>query len=98
MSIMAPIPHPKQRLIQKAIHKTRDKDYARRLAVMLMLHRGDTVSHTARTLCATRSSVGRWIIFGSEGLQSLLPGRYNTLDGYVHAGKKLFYRLKLKAF
>ncbi|WP_261373959.1 helix-turn-helix domain-containing protein, partial [Yersinia similis] len=50
---------------------TRDKDYARRLTAMLMLHRGDTVSHIARTLCAARSSVGRWInwftLFGSEG-------------------------------
>ncbi|BFI52995.1 IS630 family transposase [Yersinia similis] len=79
MSIIAPIPRPERRLMQKAIHKTRDKDYARRLTAMLMLHRGDTVSHTARTLCAARSSVGRWInwftLFGSEGLQSLPPGR-----------------------
>ncbi|ABG12742.1 hypothetical protein YPPY94_1765 [Yersinia pestis PY-94] len=57
MSIIAPIPRPERRLMQKAIHKTRDKDYARRLTAMLMLHRGDTVSHTARTLCAARSSV-----------------------------------------
>ncbi|WP_197276517.1 helix-turn-helix domain-containing protein, partial [Yersinia similis] len=79
MSIIAPIPRPERRLMQKAIHKTRDKDYARRLTAMLMLHRGDTVSHTARTLCAARSSVGRWInwftLLGSEGLQSLPPGR-----------------------
>ncbi len=78
MSIIAPIPRPERRLMQKAIHKTRDKDYARRLTAMLMLHRGDTVSHTARTLCAARSSVWRWsnwfTLFGSKGLQSLPLG------------------------
>ncbi|MBZ7178444.1 hypothetical protein FMK65_28300 [Klebsiella variicola] len=42
--------------MQKAIHKTRDKNYARRLTAMLMLHRGERVSHVARTLCCTRSS------------------------------------------
>ncbi|MGL9724277.1 helix-turn-helix domain-containing protein, partial [Sodalis sp. (in: enterobacteria)] len=47
--------------MQKAIHKTRDKNYARRLTAMLMLHRGDRVSDIARTLCCARSSIGRWI-------------------------------------
>lgn len=46
---------------------------------MLMLHRGDTVSHVARTLCRTRSSIGRWInwftLSGVEGLKSLPSGR-----------------------
>ncbi|MFO5855237.1 helix-turn-helix domain-containing protein, partial [Klebsiella pneumoniae] len=46
---------------KKAIHITRDKNYARRLTAMLMLHRGERVSHVARTLCCARSSVGRWI-------------------------------------
>ncbi|EHT99415.1 putative transposase [Pantoea stewartii subsp. stewartii DC283] len=46
---------------------------------MLMLHRGDTVSHVARTLCCARSSIGRWInwftLSGAEGLKSLPSGR-----------------------
>ncbi|MBF7839432.1 helix-turn-helix domain-containing protein, partial [Klebsiella pneumoniae] len=42
------------------IHKTRDKNHARRLTAMLMLHRGERVSDVARTLCCARSSVGRW--------------------------------------
>lgn len=46
---------------------------------MLMLHRGDTISHVARTLCCARSSVGRWInwftLSGAEGLKSLPAGR-----------------------
>ncbi|MGL9724067.1 hypothetical protein, partial [Sodalis sp. (in: enterobacteria)] len=29
MPIIAPIPHDERRLMQKAIHKTRDKNYAR---------------------------------------------------------------------
>jgi len=61
MPIIAPIPRDERRLIQKTIHKTRDKDHARRLTAMLILHRGDKVSDVAKTLCCARSSVGRWI-------------------------------------
>ncbi|KAB7536387.1 IS630 family transposase, partial [Klebsiella pneumoniae] len=43
MPIIAPIPRDERRLMQKAIHKTRDKNYARRLTAMLMLHRGERV-------------------------------------------------------
>lgn len=79
MSIIAPIPRDERRLMQKMIHKTRDKNHARRLTAMLMLHRGDRVSDVARTLCCARSSVGRWInwftLSGVEGLKSLPAGR-----------------------
>lgn len=79
MPIIAPIPRDERRLMQKAIHKTRDKNYARRLTAMLMLHRGERVSHMARTLCCARSSIGRWInwftLSGAEGLKSLPSGR-----------------------
>ncbi|WP_103686557.1 IS630 family transposase, partial [Escherichia coli] len=79
MPIIATIPRDELRLIQKAIHKTHDKNHARRLTAMLMLHRGDSVSSVARTLCCARSSVGRWInwftLYGTEGLVSLPPGR-----------------------
>jgi transposase len=65
--------------MQKTIPKTKDKNHARRLTAMLMLHRGDTVSHVARTLCCARSSIGRWInwftLSGAEGLKSLPSGR-----------------------
>ncbi|OCE06019.1 transposase [Shigella sonnei] len=44
MPIIAPISRDERRLMQKAIHKTHDKNYARRLPAMLMLHRGDRVS------------------------------------------------------
>ncbi|MEH1700256.1 IS630 family transposase, partial [Salmonella enterica subsp. enterica serovar Enteritidis] len=40
------------------MHKTHDKNYARRLTAMLMLHRGDCVSDVARTLCYARSPIG----------------------------------------
>ena len=60
-------------------HKTKGKNHARRLTAMLMLHRGDTVSYVARTLCCARSSIGRWInwftLSGVEGLKSLPSGR-----------------------
>ncbi len=35
MPIIAPIPRDERRLMQKAIHKTHDKNYARRLTAML---------------------------------------------------------------
>lgn len=64
--------------MQKIIHKTRDKNHARRLIAMLMLHRSVTVSDVARTLCCARSSVRRWInwftLYDVDGLQSLAPG------------------------
>lgn len=79
MPIIAPIPRTERRLMQKTVHKTRDKHHARRLIAMLMLHRGDRVSDVARTLCCAHSSVGRWInwftLYGVEGLKSLSPGR-----------------------
>ena len=74
MPIIAPIPRDERRLMQKAIHKTRDKNYARRLTAMLMLHRGERVSHVARTLCCARSSIGRWIR-GQFGYRELLYGK-----------------------
>ncbi|MGL3134904.1 hypothetical protein ACSVGH_29080, partial [Klebsiella pneumoniae] len=56
MPIIVPIPRGERRLMQKAIHKTRDKNHARRLTAMLMLHRGELVSDVARTFCCARSS------------------------------------------
>ena len=65
--------------MQKAIHKTHNKNYAHRLTAMLMLYRGDRISDIARTLCCARSSVGRWINWftqsGVEGLKSLSARR-----------------------
>lgn len=79
MPIIAPIPRTERHLMQKTIHKTKDKNHARRLTAILMLHRGDTVCHVARTLCCARSSIGHWINgftqSGSEGLKSLPSGR-----------------------
>lgn len=75
MPIIALIPRTERRQMQKMVHKTKDKNHARRLTAMLMLHRGDSVSHVARML----SSVGRWInwftLSGAEGLKSLSSGR-----------------------
>ncbi|MEB5958185.1 IS630 family transposase [Escherichia coli] len=79
MPIIAPIPRNERRPMRKTIHKTRDKNHARRLNAMLMLHDGNRVSHVARTLCCARSSIGRWINwltqYGLEGLKSLPSGR-----------------------
>lgn len=83
MPIITPIPRDGRRLIQKTIHKTKDKNRARRLTAMLMLHRADGVSDVARTLCCARSSVGCWInwftLSGAEGLKSLPEERLHEL-------------------
>ena len=93
MSSIAPIPRNERRLIKKTIHKTRDKNHARRLTAILMLHRGGRVSDVARTLCCARSSIGRWInwliLYGIEGLKSLPPGRgrrwpFEQICGLLH--------------
>lgn len=79
MPIIAPIPHDERRLMQKASQKTHDKNYARRLTAMLMMHRDNRVSDVARTLCCARSSIKRWINrftqSGVDGLKSLPAGR-----------------------
>ncbi|WP_368266000.1 IS630 family transposase [Dickeya chrysanthemi] len=79
MPIIAAIPDEERQLMRKEAQQTHDKNYARRLIAILMLHRGMTVTEVARLLCAARSSVGRWInwftLQGVEGLKSLRPGR-----------------------
>ncbi|ECI2652631.1 IS630 family transposase [Salmonella enterica] len=79
MPIIAAIPDEERQLMRKEAQQTYDKNHARRLIAMLMLHQGMTVTDVARLLCAARSSVGRWInwftLHGVEGLKSLRPGR-----------------------
>ena len=79
MPIIAAISDEERQQMRKEAQLTRDKNYARRLMAMLMLHRGMTVTEVARLLCAARSSIGRWInwfsLHGLEGLKSLRPGR-----------------------
>ncbi|EBV5009592.1 IS630 family transposase [Salmonella enterica subsp. enterica serovar Typhimurium] len=79
MPIIAAIPDEERQLMRKEAQQTHDKNHARWLIAMLMLHQGMTVTDVARLLCAARSSVGRWInwftLHGVEGLKSLRPGR-----------------------
>ncbi|NDL19040.1 IS630 family transposase, partial [Photorhabdus sp. S12-55] len=44
---MKAIPRNERRQMKKIIQNTRDKDYARRLMAILMLHRGESVSLVA---------------------------------------------------
>jgi|GEM_PF-946076 putative transposase len=79
MPIIAFIPDEERYLMRKEAQQTRDKNHARQLMAMLMLHQGMTVTEVAKILCAARSSVGRWInlftLYGVNGLKSLKPGR-----------------------
>ncbi|SFU96552.1 IS630 family transposase [Xenorhabdus koppenhoeferi] len=71
MPIITSIPHDKCQKMKKLIHKTRDKDYARRLTALLLLNEGVTVTKVAKILHAARSSVNRWVkgfrLYGLEG-------------------------------
>lgn len=79
MPIIVAIPDEERILMRKDAQQTCDKNYARRLIAMLMLHQGMTVTEVAKILCAARSSIGRWInwftLYGVEGLKSLKPER-----------------------
>lgn len=79
MPIIAAIPDEERQLMRKEAQQTRDKNHARRLIAILMLHQGMTVTEVASILCAARSSVGRWInwftLHGVDGLKSLKSGR-----------------------
>jgi putative transposase len=79
MPIIAFIPDEERYLMRKEAQQTRDKNHARQLMAMLMLHQGMTVTEVAKILCAARSSIGRWInlftLYGVNGLKSLKTGR-----------------------
>ncbi|VFS52316.1 Uncharacterised protein [Budvicia aquatica] len=59
MPLIAAIPDEERLLMRKKAQQTLDKNYARRLIAILMLHQRMTVTDVARILCAARSSVGR---------------------------------------
>lgn len=59
MPIIVPISDEERRLMRKEAQQTRDKNHARRLIAILMLHQRMTVTDIARILCAASSSVGR---------------------------------------
>ncbi|WP_391528947.1 IS630 family transposase [Photorhabdus akhurstii] len=84
MPIIAPIPQNECQKMRKLIHKTRDKNYSRRLTALLMLNEGLTVTYVAKTLHAARSSINRWVewftLYGLEGLNSLPAGRPAVWD------------------
>lgn len=83
MAIIAPIPRAERRQMHRAIRKTNDRGFARRLTAMLMLHEGHTIRYVHQVLGAARSSIDRWINWytdgGMEGLMSQPTGRPATL-------------------
>ncbi|PHM48725.1 integrase [Xenorhabdus miraniensis] len=66
--------------MRKVVQKTPDKNYARRIMAILLLHQGSSVAQVAKTLCTVHSSGWRWIdrfkANGWEGLRSLPAGRH----------------------
>lgn len=73
------LPRAARRRLMRVVHKTRDKDHARRALAILQLAEGLAVSEVARQLCAARSTVYRWWgrfeTEGERGLESTPPGR-----------------------
>jgi transposase len=72
-----------RRRIEKVIHKTNDKEHARRLTAILMLHQGHTISTVHQLTAAARSSIQRWLGWyqecGITGLESKQRGRFCSL-------------------
>ena len=68
-----------RRRLQRVVQKHSDGDYRRRAAAILLLHQAESVSHTARTLQASRHSVRHWrrryIQYGEAGLLPEKRGR-----------------------
>ena len=74
---------PERRRIEKIIHKTTDKEHARRLTAILMLHQGHTSLSVHQLTAASRSSIQRWLGWYQEcgilGLESKRRGRFYSL-------------------
>jgi len=79
MQFIATIPDKERRLMPKEAQQTRDKNHARWLITILILHQGMTITDVVRMLKAARSSVYRWIkwftLHDNEGLKNLRPER-----------------------
>ena len=77
------LPRAERRRIEKIIHKTKDKEHARRLTAILMLHQGHTILSVHRLTAAARSSIQRWLSWyqecGISGLESKQRGRFCSL-------------------
>lgn len=73
------MPRPVQRRLRKIVQKSTDKDYARRAQAVLHLAAGTSVTETAQSVCAARSSVGSWRAlyeeYGEDGLKPAPRGR-----------------------
>lgn len=83
MPILPPLPRPQRRRIHKIIHTTRDKDHARRLLAILLLHEGGSVTEVHLLTGAARSTIARWLNWyrqeGVDGLAPLPAGRAPVL-------------------
>ena len=83
MPILPPLPRSQRRRIHKIIHTTRDKEHARRLMAILLLHEGRSVTDVRQITGAARSTIGRWLNWyqheGVDGLASLPAGRAPVL-------------------
>lgn len=76
------IPRAVRRRLKTAMHKTRDKDYSRRVLALLHLWKtGGDVAKVATMLCAARSSVYRWQAhYETYGEVGLVPQRRGRSD------------------
>ena len=76
------IPRHLRRQLERTVHKTGDKDHARRaLAVIQLWETGGCVAEVARRVCAARSSVQRWrALFEEFGVRGLEPQRRGRSD------------------
>lgn len=87
------MPRAVRRRLQRIVHKHNDGDYRRRAMAILLLNQGGSVSHTARSLQASRNSIRRWrhryVHYGEAGLLPEVRGRREETVNEVLCAKLL---------
>ena len=79
MNIIPKLKRPVSRRLKKIAQYSRDADYRRRAKAILLLSDGYTQSHVSQVLCASRTSIRKWVNFfkqfGESGLVPEQKGR-----------------------
>lgn len=78
-NIITKLSRPVCRRLKKIAQFNSDADYRRRSKAILLLQRGHTLSSTANLLCASRTSINKWLLlfqeYGESGLVPEQKGR-----------------------
>ena len=78
-NIITKLTRPVRRRLKKIAQFNKNADYRRRTQAILLLQSGHTLSSTANLLCASRTSINKWLLlfqeYGESGLVPEQKGR-----------------------